>query len=374
MNDAPPLPFEPSKVAVLRANAIGDFVFALPALEALRARFPSAEIVLLGQRWHHDFLRGRPSPVDRVFALPPIPGVGAPSEAARDDASTVEAIDALRAEHFDLALQLHGGGRHSNRLLNDIGARLTAGLRTPDAPPLDRSVPYVYFQGEILRLLEAVAVVGARPVTLVPRLAVTAADRAEAAPFLEPDQRRLVAFHLGAGDARRRWPLEHFLAVAGALARRGFRITVVGGREEDLVLAAAFERRLPAGSVRNAAGRLSLGGTLGLLAAARLLVSNDSGPLHLAEAVGTPTVGIYWCGNLVNADPITRSTHRPVLSWRLDCPVCGANVISDRCAHDASFVDQAPVEEVLAQALELLGERPEGGSQAGWPLSAAGTS
>src|SRR3712207_8868396 len=45
------------------------------------------------------------------------------------------------------------------------------------------------------------------------------------------------------------------------------------------------------------------------------------------------TVGIYWCGNLINAGPVTRARHRPALSWRLDCPVCGADCTRHRCDH-----------------------------------------
>lgn len=59
------------RIAVLRANVLGDFIFALPALEALRAAYPQAEIVLLAKKWHATFLQGRPGPVDRVVAVPP---------------------------------------------------------------------------------------------------------------------------------------------------------------------------------------------------------------------------------------------------------------------------------------------------------------
>lgn len=58
------------RIAVLRANAIGDLVFALPALDALRAAYHQAEIVLLGLPWHADFLAGRPGPIDRVEVVP----------------------------------------------------------------------------------------------------------------------------------------------------------------------------------------------------------------------------------------------------------------------------------------------------------------
>ena len=66
------------RIAVLRANALGDFIFTLPALDALRCAYPSAEIVLLGAPWHAKLWRDRPGPVDRVLVVPPAPGIRTP--------------------------------------------------------------------------------------------------------------------------------------------------------------------------------------------------------------------------------------------------------------------------------------------------------
>lgn len=65
------------KIVVLRPGAVGDFVFALPALHALHQTYPDAELVLAGKAWHRAFLQGRPGPVDHVVEVPPVPGVGA---------------------------------------------------------------------------------------------------------------------------------------------------------------------------------------------------------------------------------------------------------------------------------------------------------
>ena len=157
------------KIAVLRAGALGDFIFALPAFDALRAAYPRAEIVLLGKRWMGELLRGRPSPIDRVVAVPLARGVGAPEDATEDAAALDEFFAAMRSERFDLALQLHGGGRYSNPFVAMLGARVTAGLRASNASALDRTMPYVYHQSERMRVLEAVALVGAAPVTIAPK-------------------------------------------------------------------------------------------------------------------------------------------------------------------------------------------------------------
>lgn len=117
------------KIAVLRPNALGDFVFCLPALHALKQTYPEAELIYLGQPWHAQFLAGRPGPVDRVVVVPPMPGINAPPDAApcADAADTY--IDAMRGENIDLALQMYGGGRYANPLVSKLGARFTVGMR-----------------------------------------------------------------------------------------------------------------------------------------------------------------------------------------------------------------------------------------------------
>src|SRR5579875_2534601 len=202
-----------SKIAVLRANALGDFIFALPALDALRAAYPDAEIVLLAKQWHADFLTGRPGPIDRVVVLPPYPGVSAQEGTPLDEETIEPFFRAMRGERFDLAIQLHGGGGNSNPFVTRLGARVTAGTRSRVAPPLDRTIPYVYFQSEILRFLEVAGLVGARPVTMDPRLCVIDSDRREAAEVLAPDGRPLVALHPGVSSPDRQWAPDRFAGV-----------------------------------------------------------------------------------------------------------------------------------------------------------------
>ncbi|MDQ7904964.1 glycosyltransferase family 9 protein [Phytohabitans sp. ZYX-F-186] len=349
------------RIAVLRANALGDLVFALPALDALRAAYPRAEIVLLGGPLHAELLTGRPGPVDGVAILPPVEGLRPPGP-GETPVPVEEFLAGVRTAPFDLAVQLHGGGRTSNRVAAALGARVTAGLRAPGSPPLDRWVPYLYYQPEIARYLEVVGLVGAAPVTVRPTLAVTAADLAEARRVAGAPSRRRVVVHPGATDPRRRWSAGRFGSVAGELISQGYEVVVTGTTDERDVVArvAAADRR-----IRTLTGELSLGGLVGLLAGAAAIVANDTGPLHLATAVGTPSVGIYWVGNLVNSAPLFRAGHRPVPSWRVHCPVCGADCTrdlyparpGDGCPHSDSFVDDIPVEEVLQAVYDLTDPR-----------------
>ncbi|TMD57689.1 MAG: glycosyltransferase family 9 protein [Chloroflexi bacterium] len=340
------------KIAVLRANGLGDFIFALPALEALRVAYPEAEIVLLGKKWHANFLANRPGPIDRVVIVPAFKGVNEEPGLVENLAEQEQFFKAMNHERFDLAIQLHGGGRYSNPFLLRLGARMTVGLKTPDAVPLDRWAPYIYFQPESIRYLEVVSLIGAKATALEPRISVIEEDLVEARRVVPEREKPLVALHPGAGDPERRWPPEKFSAVGEALATAGAHIVVVGTKEEEHLVNAVITamKAVP----QNLCGCLSLGGLASLLNRCRVLISNDSGPLHLASAVGTPTVGIYWCFNLVTAGILTRTYHHPVISWRLTCPICGIDRSCMSCDHHASFVADIPTGEVITAALDLF--------------------
>ncbi len=342
-----------ARIAVLRANFLGDLVLTLPALAALRAAYPAAEITLLGAPLHADLLDGRPGPWDRVVVVPPWPGVRDAPGAARDSPGVRRFLAARRAEDYDLALQLHGGGGNSNPLVSALGARVSAGARDTGAPPLDRWLPYSSDQHEVLRCLELAGLVGAAPVTLEPRLALTPADAAAADDVLPAGPGPLVALHPGAQDPRRRWPAACFAALAGDLAAAGARVVLVGSGDDDRRAADAIRAATPA-PLLDLVGRLSLGALAGVLARCRVVVANDSGPRHLAEAVGTATVGVFLEHNLLNAGPLTRRRHRVAVSTRTACPVCGADQSRSRCGHDRSLVADVPLETVRAAALDQL--------------------
>lgn len=345
------------KILVLRPSAVGDFVFALPALHALRYTYPAAEIWYVGRHWHAEFLSGRPGPVDRVVVIPPVPGVGARVDARVDQFAVDAFVDEMRTEAFDLAVQMYGGGLYSNPFIKRLGARLTIGGRTPDAAMLDRWIAYGDFNNRRLELLEIVGLAGANEWRMVRELQLTSGDREEAAAaFPVALSRRLVIVHPGSSDPRRRWPVENFAAVADALADAGAVIAVNGTADEaELVSGVIANMR---NSASNLTGAMSLSGLCGLIERAAMVLSNDSGPLHLASAIGTPCVGIYWLTNLMEACPLRQHAHRAAMSVRVNCPVCGKENRKTRCEHDVCFVDDVPVEHVTGMALDLFESTP----------------
>ena len=340
------------RIAVLRATPVGALVVALPALVALRRCYPRAHIALLGSAWQREFFHRRPSPIDEVVVVPASlldRQRSGPWALHGDDERAF--VAAMQARRFDVAVQLHGGGAQSNPLVRAIGARVSAGMQAPDAPPLERNLPYREWQHEALRLLETVALVGAHAHDVEPRLAVTEADRAQAAAVLPADGAPLLVLQPSCSDPRRAWPAERYAAVGDHFAARGARVVLNGTAAEAPLLAQVrAAMRAPA---LDLAGRLSLGGLLGLLARARLLISNDTGTAHLARAIGTPTVTVFWIGNVAGYLPMSSARDAVVVSWRTVCPRCGRSNVDVRCEHQDSFVDEVGLAQVLAPADEL---------------------
>lgn len=348
-----------TKIAVLRANALGDFIFVIPALYALRERFRDAEIVYLGKPWHKELLENRPFPVNRVEVVPDYPGVSReegfiPGEAVLNDFFT-----RMQQEKFDLAFQLHGGGRNSNPFVLRLGAKKTVGLATKDATPLGITVPYIYYTSEILRYLEVVGKVGAVTAQIAPRFPALQSDIDNAISVLPQARHASVAvIHPGATDVRRRWPAINFSRIADFLVKEGYTVFVTGQGQEKQIIDA----------VRNAAAypdriidacNISIRQLTGLLAMAEIVVSNDTGPLHLARALGRRNAGIFWCGNVITAMSVTTEWNRSLISWMVSCPLCGLpchafDTVKNGCLHRVSFVDTVTVDEVLENVRDLL--------------------
>ncbi len=355
------------KIAVLRALVLGDLIFALPALDALHATYPEAEIIYLGRPWLARFLSGRLPGMNRAIPFHDSGGQLDGELGYLIGSREQEAFfRAVQAEHVDLAVQMHGGGSASNTFIRRLGARVSIGSREPDAPELDRWIPYTFQQHEVFRCLEIAGLAGAVTRDLQPRLPVLASDRDAALPFLASIGGPFAIVHPGARDMRRCWPPEKFARAADACKRRyGLEIVLTGSGASDEERAAAVAAAMQETPV-NLAGKLSLPALVGLCEQASLMLANDTGPLHLALAVGAKAVGLFWSEYAVKSIPISRNGFLPVIAWETLCPLCGLpagqNVVegttSAGCAHETSFVEGIRVDEVLRAVDAVLREHP----------------
>jgi heptosyltransferase-2 len=163
---------------------------------------------------------------------------------------------------------------------------------------------------------------------------------------LDPD-RPAIALGVGAeyGPAKR-WPPAHFAALAQRLAAEGYAAWALGGPGDAAIgdQVAALDA-----DVLNLAGRTSLPEAIDLIAAARAVVSNDSGLMHVAAALGRPVIGLYGPTSPVFAPPL--SPDAVILDLELPCSPCGQRVCP--LGHHKCLNDLAP-EQVLTALRPLL--------------------
>src|SRR6266568_7019616 len=139
------------RIAIFRALQLGDMLQAIPAIRAIRSGFPNAEITLIGLPWAEFLLQRFPAYLDRFVAFAGFPGI---TEVGVDPERTARFIENQRAYGYDLAIQMHGSGRISNRFVLALGAKMTVGYCTGlDPEELTLSAPYPENQPEVYRNL-----------------------------------------------------------------------------------------------------------------------------------------------------------------------------------------------------------------------------
>ncbi len=338
------------RLLVRTPNWVGDAVMSLPALEALRARFPRAEIVLLSKPWVSEIYWHHPA-VNRQI-------VYKPNSEHRGPWGFAKLIRELRAERFDAALLFPNSFQAASiawlaRIPLRIGyARDGRSFMLHDAiePPLTAAYGHqVYYYLQLL--FRAGMIDKPQPVEEI-RLRLTEVDENWAAKKLDvlglSGPRFLVGLAPGAafGPAKR-WLPERF----GELADR-----VIGALNADvLIFGSAAERPLAEGIASTmkhtpaiAAGETSLRQLLALMARCRLIVANDSGPMHLAAALGVPLVAIFGSTDERATGPVGARVR--IVKRDVECSPCGRRVcpIDFRCMRDLS------VAAVFRATLELV--------------------
>ena len=242
---------------------------------------------------------------------------------------------AWREPRPDLAVDLHGRGPESHRLLLATRPRRLVGF---DCPAVGHRGPLwdddEHERVRWCRLVSQTLGVEADPGDL--RLPAPRGPSTDEAPVL---------VHPGAAHRSRRWPAERFAEVAAGLASAGHDVRLTGSRDE-VPLAEEVRRRAGLPHAAVAAGRTDLGQLAELVAGARLVVSGDTGTAHLATAFGTPSVLLFGPTPPARWGPPELPRH--VVLWK-------GQRVGDPWADevDPALLDIA-VEEVLDSALGLL--------------------
>jgi heptosyltransferase I len=286
--------YEARRVVLIKPSALGDILNTLPVLTALRRRFPEAHITWVVNRGYQPLLEGH-SDLDATLPFDRAATRGGWFATAR---TYGRFFRRLRDEQFDLVLDLQGLFRSALMTLA-TGAVRRVGLSTAREGA-------TWFYTDVVRVADFNAVhavdrywlvaealgAGGRPKEF--RVPIPEAARRWAAEVLEPHARPWIVLAAGSRWQTKRWPAEHFASLVGRAQRHyGGSVLFVGGGDET-ELAQAAGRALP-GAWHDLTGQTTLPQLAALLARADVVVANDTGPLHLAAALGRPVVAPYTC-------------------------------------------------------------------------------
>jgi heptosyltransferase-2 len=327
------------RILVVGPSWIGDTVLAQPFLKLLQERHSSPALDVLAPSWTLPLLERMPE-VRRAIKNPVGHGelrLGEQRRIARE----------LAREHYEQAFVLPNSLKSALipflagiRVRTGYVGELRWGLLNDPRRVDGQRLPQIAQRYAALALARGEALGACLPPL---GLRVEEAQRRATVTRLGLDtQRPVAALCPGAeyGPAKR-WPVRHFAALARQLSARGYSVWLIGS-PGDAAIGAEIERLSP-GASRDLCGRTTLGEAIDVLASAQLVVSNDSGLMHVAAALGKPIVALYGSSSPVFTPPL--SPEARVLKLDLPCSPC----FKRDCplGHFKCMVDLAP-EQVLA--------------------------
>ncbi len=346
---------EPRKIMVRATNWIGDAVISLPALAALQARFPTAEIVLVAKSW-----------VSGVYSH--YPGIGRlieydPEGEHRGSRGFGRLIAQLRAEQFDGAILFQNafhaawmawraGIPHRIGYARDArAALLTEAIEAP--PPALYGHQAFYY----LHLLFRCGLI-ARPEPSRALdeawLEITREEKSWAESYLQSlglhGPRFLVGLVPGAsfGPAKR-WPASRFAGLADRLiAALNADVLIFGSRAEKQLAEEVAQEMSHTPSV--VAGEATLDQSMALLERCRLVITNDSGSMHIASALGLPVIAIFGSTDYHATGPL--GPYAMAVQHTVECNPCGLRV----CPIDFRCMEGVTVTTAYRAALEMVKE------------------
>ena len=345
-------------ILILQTKFIGDIVLASTLSKNLQLQYPGVRIVFLCEARFAGFLTAH-GMASEVVPFSRAKMRGTPLERGRELFSVVRA---LRRHRFDMTIDITDS--KTSRLISElVKAPVRMGylpaerpLRWYERQPANLGMkPFGFGKKHFLyRYLSPLEALGVALRVRVPAIRPLPFETTRALALLARHRIKpngFIAVHAGASFAGRRWQPERFAAAIDRIAREtGLGIVLVGGPDEgeatDRIMALA---KTP---VVNLAGALRLETLLALLKEARLFLGNESGPMHMAAAAGTPVVGLFGRTNPVRWGPVGV----PSISLRptMPCDCVGGELCHRTDPSKACCVWRLEVDQVVDAALELL--------------------
>ncbi|MBE0534457.1 MAG: glycosyltransferase family 9 protein [Phycisphaerae bacterium] len=335
---------QPRHILIIKPSALGDIALALPALSSLRASFPQARITWLVRDEFAPLLEGAKD-VDDVLLFDR-KGLGKWWRHPKAFVSLLRFFGDLRKGRFDLVVDLQGLFRtaffgwvtRSRRRIGMKDSRELAGLfYTNQVGQNDGNAHVIDYYHKV------VAAAGCSTIVDKCNFAASPGWLARARQLLaEQGEGDYVVFVTGSAHPAKCWPIERFAALADRIDTAfGLPVVAVGGRGEKETVEKL--RGLSRARVLDLAGRTDIGALAGVLSGARLVVSNDTGPGHIAVALGAPVIIIFGRTNPMRIAPYKKE-HSFVA---VDPEGRGRAIASDDPRHR---IEEISVDSVFAEA------------------------
>ena len=333
-----PARFNPQRILVIKLDHLGDVLLATPVFSNLRYAYPSAEIHVLAGEWGEVGLRNHPD-VDKIFLYNAgfFRRLGEP----KSHCNAITVLSLMRQQEYDLVIDLRG----------DWFTALFA-LMKPTPYRLDyawlqvaNKLGLAQFTGlhQLERNLDLLRTAGIPISCELPAFHTDAADRKWVDNFIHESEilsnRPLIIIHPGSPIPLKRWRTERFAAVADWLIeQKKAQILFVGTRDE-VSITSTVQKQMHGKSI-NLAGETTVSQLAELLKRCHLFLGNDSGPMHIAAAVGAHTIGLYGPGNPARFGPIGLNCH--TVRRQPHCPPCLGTVCrfgGEGCMKDIRIED-----------------------------------
>ncbi len=340
--------WNPKKIMVRATNWIGDCVISLPAIEALHARFPDSEIVLVSKPWVSEVYMNHPA-VSRQIVYD--------AEGEHQGARGFwKLIRKLRSERFDAAILFQNAFQSAwmawcARIPVRIGyAREGRSWLLSEAVEAPPPAAYGHQSYYYLILLFLSGLIEKPQMVQDVHLHVSESEGRWATKQLHGvglgGQRFLVGISPGAsfGEAKR-WLPDRFANLADRLIDGLGADVLIFGSPAERPLAEAVARAMEHTPVL-VAGKTTLREFMALMAKCRLVITNDSGPMHLAAALGLPLVAVFGSTDERATGPLGPTAR--IIKRRVECSPCGLR----QCPIDFRCMTRISVDEVYTAALE----------------------
>jgi len=329
-----------SNILVMSNTAIGDTLFATPAINLLRKNYPDKNIIALLNPRNYELFKTNPN-IDEIITYRGKWG------------NFLQVVFKLRAKNIDLTFIFHSnepqatplaflsGSKYIIKIPNDKNEFNFLHYNPPIAPQLDEHF--------INRRLKQLSYIGIDEQSYQMEIYPLTSWYSEVDKVLK-DNVKYIGIQIGASTISRMWLIERWIDLVNRLLDYDINLQVVlTGSESDRQLTDKVENSIQNQRVLNMAGVLDLCSAAALIDRLDLLITPDTGPLHIAAAMKTPTITISVAGNSVESNPIDKEIPHVFIQKPITCSPC----LDKRCKN-ATCMEQISTEEVLSAVIQTL--------------------